>query len=301
MVVLRAAFRAAHNRPMTTTPLPAPLSVAARPELTGGRPGRRAAAATASPARPPRCGPGASTSPTKGYAVEVPLLPGHGTTLAGPQQDHLARLVRRADARASTGCWPRTDAVVVGGLSMGGALALRLAADHGRRRRRRGAGQPVRSTTRTPDGLRLLPLLKRIVPSFPGIVNDIKKPGQTSSATTGRRCTRPTRCSTSGRRSCSRCCRRSPQPLLLLRSTEDHVVDPGSHRKVARERVVDRGHREDAAEQLPRGDPRQRRPDRSSRSPRSSSHAVTPRSTRSDPGRRVPSRNHSPCRRTLVP
>ena len=67
------------------------------------------------------------------------------------------------------------DQVVVAGLSMGGALALRLAAD----RSREVAGvvlvNPAVSTRR--KDVLALPVLKHVVPSFPGIANDIKKPG----------------------------------------------------------------------------------------------------------------------------
>lgn len=64
-----------------------------------------------------------------GLAVEAPLLPGHGTTV-----DDLARVgwtdwvvgVEEAFADLAGRC----DRVVVAGLSMGGTLACRLAADH---------------------------------------------------------------------------------------------------------------------------------------------------------------------------
>ena len=64
----------------------------------------------------------------RGYAVELPLLPGHGTTwqeLNTTTWDdwyaEIGRCVRQAARRARRG--------LVAGLSMGGALVLRLAAD----------------------------------------------------------------------------------------------------------------------------------------------------------------------------
>src|SRR6188508_2493008 len=63
-----------------------------------------------------------------GYAVSVPRLPGHGTTWQEMNKttwaDWYGELERAFQALAN-----QVDTVVVCGLSMGGALALRLAAD----------------------------------------------------------------------------------------------------------------------------------------------------------------------------
>ena len=64
-----------------------------------------------------------------GLAVEAPLLPGHGTTvddLAGVGWADWVAAVEAVYAGLSARC----DRVVVAGLSMGGTLACRLAADH---------------------------------------------------------------------------------------------------------------------------------------------------------------------------
>jgi len=74
--------------------------------------------------------PWAEAMAKAGHTVRLPLLPGHGTTW----QD-----MNRTTWRDWYGCVEdafrelraRCDAVVVGGLSMGGALALRLAEQHG--------------------------------------------------------------------------------------------------------------------------------------------------------------------------
>ena len=58
---------------------------------------------------------------------------------------------------------------------MGGALALRLAADRGREVAGLVLVNPAVSTER--KDVLALPVLKHVVPSFPGIANDIKKPG----------------------------------------------------------------------------------------------------------------------------
>ena len=58
---------------------------------------------------------------------------------------------------------------------MGGALALRLAADRGREVAGVVLVNPAVHTER--KDVLALPVLKHVVPSFPGIANDIKKPG----------------------------------------------------------------------------------------------------------------------------
>jgi carboxylesterase len=66
---------------------------------------------------------------TAGYTVELPRLPGHGTTvedLARYGWDDWTAAVEAAYADLAS----RTDSVVVAGLSMGGSLALHLAARH---------------------------------------------------------------------------------------------------------------------------------------------------------------------------
>jgi carboxylesterase len=71
----------------------------------------------------------------------------------------------------------RCSQVFVMGLSMGGCLALRLAEQHGRA----VAGLVVvnPSLTTTDRRARFSGLLSRILPSVPGVTDDIKKPGVT--------------------------------------------------------------------------------------------------------------------------
>src|SRR5579862_7709905 len=64
-----------------------------------------------------------------GYAVELPLLPGHGTALEDMLPTRWSDWLGAADA-AYRGLAARVDKVAVAGLSMGGTLAVRLAADH---------------------------------------------------------------------------------------------------------------------------------------------------------------------------
>ena len=79
----------------------------------------------------------------RGYAVEVPLLPGHGTRWQDLNQVRWTDWYAEAEA-ALDRLLATCDAVVVGALSMGGSVALRLAEERGDRRGRAGAGQPVR-------------------------------------------------------------------------------------------------------------------------------------------------------------
>src|SRR3954463_14854829 len=103
----------------------APLALPAHPERTGGRAigGLLVHGFTGSPAS---MKPWAQSLADQGYAVEVPLLPGHGTRWQDLNRagwtDWYAE-VEGAFARPRPAC----DAVVVSGLSMGGSLVLRLA------------------------------------------------------------------------------------------------------------------------------------------------------------------------------
>ena len=67
-----------------------------------------------------------------GYTVRIPRLPGHGTTW---QEMNRTRWQDWYDAvdTAFRALHAQCSHVVVGGLSMGGALALQLAQDHGPR------------------------------------------------------------------------------------------------------------------------------------------------------------------------
>lgn len=110
-----------------------------------------------------------------GFSVELPRLPGHGT-----EWQHLNRTQWQdwfAEVeRALLDLTERCDQVVVGGLSMGGTLALRLAQAHGTSVRGLVLVNPsIASTNRA---LVALPVLRRVLRSVPGIINDIAKPGQ---------------------------------------------------------------------------------------------------------------------------
>ncbi len=205
---------------MTIHPLAAPLSVAARPELTGGR--RVGVLISHGFTGQPASVKGwAQHLADLGYGVEVPRLPGHGTSWrelnTTTWDDWYGELARAFDALCLD-----NDAVVVGGLSMGGALALQLAAEHPDRVAGVVVVNPALATRRR--DVRLLGVLKHLVPSFPGIVNDIARPGADEHGYPRV----PLRAAHSMFQAWPALVAALPQvtaPLLYLRSTVDHVVD----------------------------------------------------------------------------
>ena len=65
-----------------------------------------------------------------GYSVELPLLPGHGTSLEEMEPTRAGSDWCGAAEAAYAGFAARCEQVVVAGLSMGGALAIWLAERH---------------------------------------------------------------------------------------------------------------------------------------------------------------------------
>ena len=210
-------------RRMTIHPLATPLSVPARPELTGGRPVGVLLLHGFS-GSPASMKPWAHSLAERGYAVEVPLLPGHGTRWQDLNKvawtDWYAEAERAFDRLRAT-----TDAVVVGALSMGGSVALRLAEQRGDDVAGLVLVNPFVSSTR--KELRALPLLKHAVPSLKGVVNDIKKPGQDEVGYP--------RLPLKGLAAVLEMWRavvpdlpKVTQPVLYFRSAVDHVIDASS-------------------------------------------------------------------------
>jgi carboxylesterase len=152
----------------------APLALPAQPDRTGGRSigVLLVHGFTGSPAS---MRPWAQSLADQGYAVEVPLLPGHGTRWQDLNTVAWADWYAEAEAafdRLRATC----DAVVVAGLSMGGAVVLRLAETRADQVSGVLLVNPFLSSMRTE--LHLLPVLKHVVPALRGVVNDIKKPDQ---------------------------------------------------------------------------------------------------------------------------
>lgn len=108
----------------------------------------------------------------EGFAVNMPLLPGHGTNwqeLSRTPWQQWYTGIESAYFELSSRC----EKVFIAGLSMGGALALRLAEHH-----------PVAGLALVNPGLtaadpraKFAGLLRYVVKSVPAIGNDIIKPG----------------------------------------------------------------------------------------------------------------------------
>lgn len=108
-----------------------------------------------------------------GFAVQLPRLPGHGTRWQEMAETRWADWAREAMAGLAA-LRARTRAQVTVGLSMGGALALHLAATDSDLAGVVAINPSIVSTSLQE---RLLPAVSVAVPSIRGIGNDIAKPG----------------------------------------------------------------------------------------------------------------------------
>ena len=160
----------------------------------------------------------------QGYGVAVPRLPGHGTSWQELNKCRWADWygeVQRAFDKLDANC----DQVVVGGLSMGAALTLQLAAERGNDVAGLVLVNPGLSVDNPARHVRHA--IKLVVPSIGAIRNDIKKPGQDEGAYERT----PTRAAASMIDAWKGIIADLPkvtQPVLMFRSAEDHVVPPSS-------------------------------------------------------------------------
>lgn len=175
-----------------------------------------------------------------GLAVSLPRLPGHGTRWQELARtgwsDWLRALEAELERLRSLG-----HRVVVGGLSMGGGLALRLAADHPAD----VAGLVLVNPAVRVDGLRpaLLPLQRRLgllgrpgrERTVPAIGGDIARPEAVELAYDRVPLTAAASM-VEGLRGVQRDLPLVHQPVVLLRSAVDHVV-PASSSALVLERV----------------------------------------------------------------
>ncbi|MDO8307127.1 MAG: alpha/beta fold hydrolase [Actinomycetota bacterium] len=160
----------------------------------------------------------------EGWTVRVPRLPGHGTTWQEMNrttwQDWYAEAERNLRELQD-----RCGHVFVMGLSMGGSLALRLAEEHGGSITGLALVNPAVHTER-PDRF-LLPVVQLFIPSFPGISNDIAKPGQDEGAY-DKVPLKAMHSLTALWRLVKEDIASIDRPLLLFRSAQDHVVEPSN-------------------------------------------------------------------------
>ncbi|MGZ4654242.1 alpha/beta hydrolase [Oryzihumus sp.] len=112
-----------------------------------------------------------------GYSVRLPLLPGHGTRWQDLNETTWPQWYRAA-ADAFGDLRSRCRAVFAVGLSMGGCLALRLAEERGDEVSGLVIVNPYIDSAGQSRLLPALRVIRLVVPSFPGVISDIKKPGQ---------------------------------------------------------------------------------------------------------------------------
>jgi carboxylesterase len=165
-----------------------------------------------------------------GLTVRVPRLPGHGTTW----QD-LATTGSRdwyaAAEEAFTEISGRCEQVFIAGISMGACLAFRLAETRGAE----VSGLVAVNPSLAPDTrlFVLAPVLKHVNLSVAGITGDIKKPGASEG---GYKRVPLTAAGTLPAlwKLTARHLSEVTQPVLVYRSTVDHVVGPPSMQVLTR-------------------------------------------------------------------
>jgi carboxylesterase len=158
-----------------------------------------------------------------GFSVELPRLPGHGTTVEEMKETRWADWTAEVEA-AYQRLAARTERVVVAGLSMGGSLSLWTAFRHPE-----VAGLVLvnPATMPRPEVMEMahgmLDEASTTCPAWPTspILTSPRAP------TTRRPCGRSRRSSRTGWRRWPTATA-SSRALLLLTSPQDHVVDPGN-------------------------------------------------------------------------
>ena len=158
----------------------------------------------------------------EGYTVRLPLLPGHGTRWQDANRTTFADWLGAVTAslqELTSSC----RAVVVGGLSMGGTLTLRLAEIFPDSMAGIMLVNP--SVLTLHKEAKLLPALRHILPMFPPIAGDIAKPGMVEPGYNRL----PVKAMYSLWKAWPVVRADLPKvttPMLLLHSTVDHVVEP---------------------------------------------------------------------------
>jgi carboxylesterase len=158
-----------------------------------------------------------------GFSVRLPRLPGHGTTwqdLNSTRWTDWYAEVRRAYVELEANC----DTVVACGLSMGGALMLKLAEDFGRDSKLAGLVLVNPAIAIMRRDAQFARYIAWAVMSRPGIGNDIKKTGVTEHGYDKT----PLKAFVSMQQMWKVIVAdlaKIQVPILYFHSTEDHVVD----------------------------------------------------------------------------
>ena len=161
---------------------------------------------------------------TAGFTVSLPRLPGHGTHWRELNATAWTDWYAHADA-AFAELRDRCERVFLAGLSMGGALCLRLAEQHGDAVAGLVLVNPAIHIT--DPRMKILPVLKHLVPSLSAIGNDIADPAAREVGY-DRNPLRALSSQTELWADVVANLNRVNQPLLVFRSEQDHVVDPSS-------------------------------------------------------------------------
>ncbi len=163
---------------------------------------------------------------TQGVSSVGPRLSGHGTTWED-LETATWRQWEREVLTALDDLSSRCDRVIVVGQSMGGALALHLAATN--RDRLRGVAV-INPLIRRPE-LALAPVIRLVMRSAKGIGNDIKKPGQDEVVYDRI----PLRAANEMGKLLRTADRDLPSvtiPLLVFSAVDDHTVKPANSQRV---------------------------------------------------------------------
>jgi carboxylesterase len=159
-----------------------------------------------------------------GFHIELPLLPGHGTVVEEMMPTRWSDWAGGAEAAFQRLAQRATEIVVVG-LSMGGALTLKVGADHPE-----VAGLVCVNPVTQPQAAEIVDLLRGMLDGgatvIPGIGSDIADPSASEVGYADTPIESLLSLLLDGVEPLSH---RYPQmrpPLLLMHSPQDHVVDP---------------------------------------------------------------------------
>jgi len=159
-----------------------------------------------------------------GFHVEMPRLPGHGTTIDDMLTTSWADWIGEAEA-AYVRLAERSSKVVVAGLSMGGALTLHLGAAHPE-----VAALVCVNPATQPQPPEVIAMLQGMIDGgttvMPGIGSDIADPDVHESAYEGAPLPQLLSLVNDGLEPLAALLPAIGMPLLLINSLNDHVVDP---------------------------------------------------------------------------
>lgn len=159
-----------------------------------------------------------------GFHVELPLLPGHGTVMEDLLPIRWSDWVATVEA-AYTVLAARVDKVVVVGLSLGGALTLRVGANHPE-----VAGLVCINPLAEPQVPEVIEMLQGMLDGgtevLPGVRGDIADPDATESGYDGTPMRGLLSTLVDGVAATATEYPVMQMPMLLMNSPQDHVIEP---------------------------------------------------------------------------